>query len=130
MVVRFRRNLLELANTDSNSNYQKLCRAAELPVHPARFPAGFAEFFIKFLTLEGDMVYDPFAGSNTTGWVAESLRRQWIASELDENYVKGSAFRFKTEQQRVELEIEGVKGKQRGVVRDKATAGWPSIVPR
>ena len=51
-------------------------------------------------------------------------------SELDENYVKGSAFRFKTEQQRVELEIKGVKGKQRGVIRDKATAGWPSIVPR
>ncbi|UJS26675.1 DNA-methyltransferase [Thiothrix winogradskyi] len=87
-------NLLELANTDSNSSYQKQCREAGLKVHPARFPAGFAEFFIKFLTDEGDLVFDPFAGSNTTGKVAEDLSRKWMASELSEEYLKGSLFRF------------------------------------
>jgi site-specific DNA-methyltransferase (cytosine-N4-specific) len=87
-------NLLELANTDSNSSYQKMCRAAGLKVHPARFPAGFAEFFIKFLTDEGDLVYDLFAGSNTTGFVAETLGRRWIASELSQEYLEGSIFRF------------------------------------
>lgn len=87
-------NLLELANTDSNSAYQKMCRAAGVPVHPARFPAGFAEFFIKFLTDEGDLVFDPFAGSNTTGQVSETLGRRWLASELSEEYLKGSMFRF------------------------------------
>ncbi|MDR0781102.1 MAG: site-specific DNA-methyltransferase [Pseudomonadales bacterium] len=87
-------NLLELANTDSNSSYQKMCRAAGIPVHPARFPAGFAEFFIKFLSNEGDLVFDPFAGSNTTGLVSETLGRRWIASELSEEYLEGSTFRF------------------------------------
>lgn len=87
-------NLLELANTDSNSAYQKQCREVGLKVHPARFPAGFAEFFIKFLTDEGDLVFDPFAGSNTTGKVAEDLGRRWLASELSEEYLKGSLFRF------------------------------------
>ncbi len=87
-------NLLELANTDSNSAYQKMCREAKLKVHPARFPAGFAEFFIKFLTKEKDLVFDPFAGSNTTGLVAEQNGRFWIASELSEEYLKGSIFRF------------------------------------
>lgn len=87
-------NLLELANTDSNSAYQKMCRSAGIPVHPARFPAGFAEFFIKFLTNEGDLVFDPFAGSNTTGFVSETLGRRWLASELYEEYLKGSIFRF------------------------------------
>jgi len=87
-------NLLELANTDSNSSYQKMCRASGLKVHPARFPAGFAEFFIKFLTDEGDLVFDLFAGSNTTGCVAENLGRHWIASELSEEYLEGSIFRF------------------------------------
>jgi site-specific DNA-methyltransferase (cytosine-N4-specific) len=87
-------NLLELANTDSNSSYQKLCRESGLKVHPARFPPAFAEFFIKFLTSERDLVFDPFAGSNTTGLVAESLGRHWIASELSEEYLRGSLFRF------------------------------------
>ena len=87
-------NLLELANTDSNSNYQKMCREAGLKVHPARFPSGFADFFIKFLTNEDDMVFDMFAGSNTTGLVAESLKRRWLASELSEEYLDGSMFRF------------------------------------
>jgi site-specific DNA-methyltransferase (cytosine-N4-specific) len=87
-------NLLEIANTDSNSSYQKMCREAGLKVHPARFPPAFAEFFIKFLTEKNDCVFDLFAGSNTTGFVAETLERRWIACELSEEYLKGSIFRF------------------------------------
>jgi site-specific DNA-methyltransferase (cytosine-N4-specific) len=86
--------LLEIANTDSNSSYQKMCREAGLKVHPARFPPAFADFFIKFLTEKNDCVFDLFAGSNTTGFVAETLERRWIASELSEEYLKGSVFRF------------------------------------
>lgn len=87
-------NLLELANTDSNGAYQQRCRQAGVKVHPARFPPAFPEFFLKFLTDEGDLVFDPFAGSNTTGYVAERMKRRWIASELSEEYLKGSKFRF------------------------------------
>lgn len=32
-------------------------------------------------------MYDPFAGSNTTGAVAESLRRYWLASDDVEEYM-------------------------------------------
>lgn len=88
-------NLLELANTESNSTYQALCRKSGIKVHPARFPAGFAEFFIKFLTGPGDLVVDPFAGSNTTGWVAEELKRRWISIEVSQEYLAGSRFRFR-----------------------------------
>lgn len=37
---------------------------------------------------------DPFAGSNVTGDVAESLKRRWIAFEIKEEYLKGAKFRF------------------------------------
>ena len=37
---------------------------------------------------------DPFAGSNTTGKVAESLNRRWIAIEAVEDYIEASKFRF------------------------------------
>ncbi len=87
-------NLLEIANTESNSTYLRRCKAAEIRPHPARFPQGFAEFFIKFLTDEGDMVLDPFAGSNTSGFVAQTLQRRWISFEINEDYVMGSRYRF------------------------------------
>ena len=87
-------NLLEIANTESNSSYMRRCKEAGIKPHPARFPRGFAEFFIKFLTDEGDTVLDPFAGSNTTGFVAETLQRRWMSFEINENYLIGSKYRF------------------------------------
>jgi len=45
-------------------------------------------------TDEGDLVLDPFAGSNTTGAVAEKLQRRWIAIENVEAYLEASKFRF------------------------------------
>ena len=46
------------------------------------------------LTNPGDLVLDIFAGSNTTGAVAEREGRRWLAFELDADYVAASAFRF------------------------------------
>jgi DNA modification methylase len=90
-------NILELGNNESNSVYMLKCKEHGIKPHPARFPRRFAEFFIKFLTNEGDCVFEPFAGSNTTGYAAELLGRNWIACELDENYLKNSMLRFEAE---------------------------------
>lgn len=87
-------NLLQIPNTESNSAYLRNCKLVGVPGHPARFPAALPEFFIKFLTDEGDLVLDIFAGSNTTGRVCEETRRRWVAMELDPDYVAGSALRF------------------------------------
>ena len=57
-------------------------------------PARLAEFFVRFLTDPGDLVLDPFAGSNTTGFVAERLARKWIAFEKEEKYIRASQHRF------------------------------------
>ncbi len=87
-------HLLELANTESNSLYLRRCKAEGIKPHPARFPQGFAQFFINFLTDPHDLVVDPFAGSNTTGYIAEILERQWLAFEISEAYLDGSKYRF------------------------------------
>ena len=87
-------NLLQIANTESNSWYLRRCRETGAKPNPARYPSGLPEFFIRFLTNPGDLVIDPFAGSNVTGAVAEHLDRRWIAVELVEEYAKGSKFRF------------------------------------
>jgi site-specific DNA-methyltransferase (cytosine-N4-specific) len=49
---------------------------------------------IRLLTEPGDLVVDPFAGSNVTGHVAETLGRCWVSGDLDEGYVNGSRLRF------------------------------------
>lgn len=87
-------NLLEIPNTESNSSYIQLCKSISIPPHPARFPQKLPMFFIKFLTEPGDKVLDIFAGSNTTGFVAEQLQRNWIAFEKDLTYLASSSFRF------------------------------------
>jgi site-specific DNA-methyltransferase (cytosine-N4-specific) len=87
-------NLLQISNTDSNSNYLRTCRKLGVRSHPARFPEALPEFFIKFLTDPGDLVLDIFAGSNTTGMVAERLGRRWLSFELDREYAALSMIRF------------------------------------
>lgn len=86
--------MLKFGNNAANDPYAKRCKDAGIKRHPARFPAALPEFFIKMLTDEADVVLDPFAGSNTTGAVAEKLQRRWIAIENVETYLEGSKFRF------------------------------------
>lgn len=87
-------NLLQIPNSESNGQYLRGCTTIGVQGHPARFPAKLPEFFIRFLTDPGDIVLDIFAGSNTTGAVAEVEGRQWLAFELDLAYIAASAFRF------------------------------------
>ena len=90
-------NLLQISNTESNSQYLQCCKIVGAKPHPARFPQKLPEFFIRLLTDIGDTVLDIFAGSNTTGAAAESLNRRWIAFEIDRTYLATSAFRFLNE---------------------------------
>ncbi len=87
-------NLIEAANTDSNGQYLSACREAGIKPHPARFPHALPEFFVKFLTDPDDIVLDPFAGSVVTGDVCEANSRQWLAFEINQNYLEASRFRF------------------------------------
>ncbi len=89
-------NILTVPNTRSSDAYIRRCREAGLTVHPARFPEELPEFFIRFLTGPRQLVLDPFAGSNTTGRVAESLGRRWLSVEVNADYVEGSRLRFET----------------------------------
>jgi site-specific DNA-methyltransferase (cytosine-N4-specific) len=87
-------NVLIFSNTASNDSYMNKCREKGYMPHPARMPKEIAEFFINFLTEPGDIVLDPFAGSNTTGWIAETLGRKWISIEKKATYAKQSRIRF------------------------------------
>lgn len=95
-------NLIAFSNTASNTSYLRQCRELGIKPHSARFPVTLPAFFIQFLTREGDLVFDPFAGSNATGEAAERLGRKWMACDLDAEggkpgdagYVVTSSLRF------------------------------------
>lgn len=87
-------NLLQIANTESNSYYLRACRERNIRPHPARYPEALVRFFLNFLTDDNDLVVDPFAGSNVTGSACESMQRRWLASETVADYIEGSIARF------------------------------------
>jgi site-specific DNA-methyltransferase (cytosine-N4-specific) len=87
-------NVLTFTNTSASDPYLRFCRENDLSPHPARMPVGLPEFFIKFLTKSRGLVLDPFAGSNTTGAVADRNKRRWISIEANEDYVNASRGRF------------------------------------
>ncbi len=87
-------NLIQIANTESNSAYLRKCKERGIKPHPARYPEQLVKFFVDFLTVKGDLVVDPFAGSNVTGAVCDEAGRRWLASETESRYVEGSMIRF------------------------------------
>ena len=99
--------MLKFGNNAANDEYAKRSKELGLKMHPARFPASLPEFFIKLLTEPGDVVIDPFAGSNTTGIVSESLQRKWIAMEQVPEYLETSKVRFtETPAKVAEMELQ------------------------
>jgi hypothetical protein len=54
--------------------------------HAAAFPVGLPAFFIKAFSDEGDLIYEPFAGSGSTLVAAEQTKRRGVAMELSPKY--------------------------------------------
>lgn len=87
-------NVLVGGNTNGTDAYHMYCRANGLTLHPARMPISLAKFFINLCTEPGDIVLDPFGGSNTTGAAANDLDRQWISIEAESKYAAAGRGRF------------------------------------
>lgn len=93
--LRLPKSVLRFSNTNSTDFFLAECRRRGILPHPARMPLGLASFFINFLTEPGDIVLDPFAGTNTTGYCAEKLRRKWVGIEIHKKYGSQALVRFR-----------------------------------
>lgn len=62
--------------------------------HPAPFPEELAERVIRYYSYESDIVYDPFSGSGTTSVVAKKLGRNYIGSEISNEFYRQSIDRL------------------------------------
>lgn len=72
--------------------------------HPTQKPLGLLERCIKASTKPDDIVFDPFAGSSTTGVAALSLGRRFCGVDSDAEFIDLSKRRLGSTQQRLDLE--------------------------
>lgn len=56
--------------------------------HSAVFPEELVEHILKNFSNEGDLIYDPFMGTGTTAVVTKRMGRNYIGSELSNEYIK------------------------------------------
>ncbi|MBR4316672.1 MAG: site-specific DNA-methyltransferase [Alphaproteobacteria bacterium] len=54
--------------------------------HKAAFPKELIRKIVKDFSKEGDVIFDPFMGSGTTGVVCKEMKRSFIGVEIDKNY--------------------------------------------
>jgi site-specific DNA-methyltransferase (cytosine-N4-specific) len=87
-------NLIVASNTASNDGYTTACKAAGLPVHPARFTADVPRLCVGLASEIGDVIWDPFSGSMVTAAVAQSMGRKWIANDRCREYLEGGLKRL------------------------------------
>lgn len=62
--------------------------------HPTQKPVALVARCLRASTNPGDVVFDPFAGSSTTGFAALGLNRHFIGCETDENHIQLSIKRL------------------------------------
>jgi DNA modification methylase len=77
--------------SDVSTNVWYICpdsSKVQKGIHPAPFPIDIPARLIQLLSLPGDVVYDPFAGSGTTLLAASFLDRNYVGTELDQEYCK------------------------------------------
>lgn len=64
--------------------------------HPTQKPIRLLEMIILASTNEGDLIFDPFSGSSTTGVTAIKLKRRFVGCELEDEFISLSSKRLET----------------------------------
>jgi site-specific DNA-methyltransferase (adenine-specific) len=63
--------------------------------HPTQKPSALLERIILASTDEGDLIFDPFSGSSTTGVAAINTHRKFVGTELETEFINLSIARLK-----------------------------------
>ena len=70
--------------------------------HPTIKPLNMIEKLVRNSSNEGDLVFDPFLGSGTTGVACKNLNRNFIGTEISEEYFKIAQDRLNEDKQHIE----------------------------
>lgn len=84
-----------LNNERYKDNIWDIAIAQNKTSHPAVFPEQIANDHIISWSNEGDLIFDPFVGSGTTGRMAVLNNRRFIGIDISEDYCRMSNERIK-----------------------------------
>ncbi len=73
--------------------------------HPTKKPVNLFRHFIRLHSNEGDLIYDPFAGDGTAGVAAVMEKRNYILSELKQEYIDRASRDILNEQNQIRLKL-------------------------
>jgi len=83
-------DLAAIENSKVYANYETTnvwkIEPASDKIHSAIFPPELCKRVIEFYSYVDDLVFDPFAGSGTVGKVALATKRNFLLTELNEDY--------------------------------------------
>jgi len=77
--------------------------------HPTQKPLALLQRCIEASSKEGDFVFDPFAGSSTTGVAALGLKRKFCGVELEDAFIDLSIKRLNDVSHKSQLQLTVVK---------------------
>ena len=80
-------NNREKGNQVYNSIIKPVNNNTENKGHNFAFDEWLPKYFINYFSKENDLIYDPFMGSGTTAKMAHLQKRNWIGSEISQEYV-------------------------------------------
>lgn len=78
--TKIKNNVWEIMANDNEDNKENNS------IHPAVFPKQLVIDHIKTWSNEGDLIFEPFAGSGTVAKVCQLMNRNFIGSEISKNY--------------------------------------------
>ena len=97
---------------DCRWNLWETKKINQLINHKATFSIEFAEKAINELTLENNLIYEPFLGSGSTMVACEQLNRICYGMELDPKYCQVIIDRMLNSYPDIEVKINGHKYQQ------------------
>ena len=82
------KNIKKVKVTDIWWDIHRIKHKRDRDEHPCQLPLNLMKRIIEMVTNPNDLVYDPFCGAGTTAVCAKMSKRNFITTEIDENYVK------------------------------------------
>jgi site-specific DNA-methyltransferase (adenine-specific) len=73
--------------------------------HPSQKPARLMRKLLEFISNPGDIIFDPFMGSGTTGVACVQTGRRFIGCEIDPGYFAIAEKRIKQAQLQIRMDI-------------------------
>ena len=86
-VIMIRENGTYFSKHKNIDDFRKFyLKSSKKGMHPAEKPVDLIERYIRTSSKEGDVIFDPFMGSGTTGVACVNTNRSFVGIELDNNY--------------------------------------------